>query len=83
MDEPGADEEPDPGTRRGFGGPRRAVEQLEQPIGILGLDAWPVVQPPGPTAKAERMLMATDVGTPIEGGSLEVVVAVTVTYRAR
>ncbi len=29
------------------------------------------------------MLMATDVGTPIEGGSLEVVVAVTVTYRAR
>ena len=29
------------------------------------------------------MLMATDIGTPIEGESLEIVVAVTVTYRAR
>jgi uncharacterized protein YggE len=40
-------------------------------------------QPPGPRPKAERMLMAADVATPVEAGSLEVAVAVTVTYRAR
>lgn len=39
--------------------------------------------PPGPRPKAERMMMAADVATPLEAGSLEVAVAVTVTYRAR
>jgi len=40
-------------------------------------------QPPGPRPKAERMMMATDAATPVEAGSLEIAVAVTVTYRAR
>lgn len=40
-------------------------------------------QPPGPRPKAERMMMAADVATPVEAGSLEIAVAVTVTYRAR
>ncbi len=38
-------------------------------------------QPPRPFAKAERMLMAADTATPVESGSLEVTVRVTVTYR--
>ncbi len=40
-------------------------------------------RPPGPFPKAERMAMAADVSTPVEGGTLEVAVTVTVTYRAR
>lgn len=41
-------------------------------------------RPPMPFAKAERMgLMAADASTPVEAGSLEVAVSVTVTYRAR
>ena len=41
-------------------------------------------RPPMPFAKAERMaLAAADVATPVEGGSLEVDVTVTVTFRAR
>src|SRR5688500_18614312 len=38
-------------------------------------------QPPRPFAKAQRMLMAADTATPVETGSLEVTVRVTVTYR--
>ena len=38
--------------------------------------------PPMPRMKAERMMLA-DSPTPIEAGSMEVVVGVTVTYRAR
>jgi uncharacterized protein YggE len=37
--------------------------------------------PPRPFAKAERMMMAADVSTPTESGSLEISVRVTVTYR--
>jgi uncharacterized protein YggE len=36
---------------------------------------------PGPWMKAERMSMAADVATPLEAGSQEVVVSVTVSYR--
>ena len=39
------------------------------------------IQPPRPFAKAERMMMAADVATPVESGSLEVTARVTVTYR--
>ena len=39
--------------------------------------------PPVPMPKAERMAMAADVPTPVEGGELEVAVSVTVTYRTR
>ena len=37
--------------------------------------------PPHPFAKAERMMMAADSSTPVESGSLEVAVRVTVVYR--
>jgi uncharacterized protein YggE len=37
--------------------------------------------PPHPFAKAERMMMAQDASTPVESGSLEVSVRVTVAYR--
>jgi uncharacterized protein YggE len=40
-------------------------------------------QPPIPYPKAERMALAADISTPVESGSLEVAVTVTVTYRAR
>jgi len=40
------------------------------------------VRPPGPVAKAERMAPAADPGTPVEAGTLEVAVTVSVTYRA-
>ena len=38
-------------------------------------------RPPMPLAKAERMALAADVATPVEAGTLEVAVSVTVTYR--
>ena len=41
------------------------------------------MRPPMPIAKAERMLLASDASTPVEAGSLEIVVTVSVTYRAR
>lgn len=37
--------------------------------------------PPHPFAKAERMMLAADVSTPVESGSLEVAVRVTVAFR--
>jgi uncharacterized protein YggE len=40
-------------------------------------------RPPMPLAKGERMAMAADVSTPVEAGTLEVSVTVTVTYRTR
>jgi uncharacterized protein YggE len=36
-----------------------------------------------PLAKGERMALAADLATPVEAGSLEVVVRVSVTYRTR
>jgi len=40
------------------------------------------IRPPGPVPKAERMALAADAATPVEAGTLEVVVNVGVTYRA-
>ena len=39
------------------------------------------VGPPIPVAKAERMMLASDTATPVEAGSTEISVTVTVTYR--
>jgi uncharacterized protein YggE len=39
------------------------------------------IPPPRPFMKAERMMMAADTSTPVESGSLEVAVRVTVAYR--
>lgn len=38
---------------------------------------------PLPHMKAERMMLAADTATPVEAGSMEISVTVTVTYRAR
>jgi uncharacterized protein YggE len=49
--------------------------------GVSDIEGQPV-RPPGPVAKAERMALAADAGTPVEAGTLEVAVTVSVTYRA-
>ena len=51
--------------------------------GVVDIVESAPVRPPIPMPKAERMAMAADVATPVEGGELEVAVSVTVTYRAR
>lgn len=52
-------------------------------VGVTEVVEGSAGQPPGPMGKAERMLASADIGTPIEGGSMEIAVGVTVTYRAR
>lgn len=51
--------------------------------GVTGIVEGVAVPPPGPRMKAERMMMAADVATPVEAGSQEVSVSVTVSYRTR
>jgi uncharacterized protein YggE len=68
---------------------RSRADVLAQAAGLTITGVAEVVegaagQPPGPRPKAERMLMAAaDVSTPVEAGSLEIAVGVTVTFRAR
>ena len=53
-------------------------------LGVTDVVEGDVARPPTPRHKAERMaLAAADVGTPVESGSMEIAVTVTVTYRAR
>jgi uncharacterized protein YggE len=53
-------------------------------VGVSDIVEGLADRPPMPFAKGERMaLMAADASTPVEAGSLEVAVSVTVTYRAR
>ncbi len=49
--------------------------------GVTGIVEGVAIPPPGPRMKAERMMMAADVATPVEAGSQEVSVSVTVSYR--
>lgn len=52
--------------------------------GVADIVEGALGRPPIPYPKAERMgLAAADVSTPVESGSLEVAVTVTVTYRTR
>lgn len=51
--------------------------------GVADIVEGGAVRPPTPFPKAERMMLAADVATPIEAGALEVAVSVSVTYRAR
>ena len=51
--------------------------------GVSAIVEGSAARPPMPFAKAERMALAADASTPVEAGSLEVAVTVTVTYRAR
>jgi uncharacterized protein YggE len=52
-------------------------------IGVSDILEGQAARPPMPFGKAERMAMAADAATPVEAGSLEVAVTVTVSYRAR
>jgi uncharacterized protein YggE len=51
--------------------------------GVIDILEGTPSRPPMPFAKAERIALAADVATPVEAGSLEVAVTVTVTYRTR
>jgi uncharacterized protein YggE len=67
---------------------RERAEDLAEAAGLTIVGVADIVEdgagrPPGPLAKAERMTLAADVATPVEAGSLEVIVRVTVTYRTR
>jgi hypothetical protein len=53
-------------------------------VGVADVVEGDVARPPVAGMKAERMMLASaDAGTPVEGGSMEIAVTVTVTYRAR
>jgi uncharacterized protein YggE len=53
-------------------------------VGVADVIEGDVARPPMPRHKAERMMLAAaDIGTPVESGSMEIAVTVTVTYRAR
>jgi uncharacterized protein len=52
-------------------------------VGVSDIVEGGTPSPPEPRYKAARMMMAEDASTPVEAGSMEVVVSVTVTYRAR
>jgi hypothetical protein len=65
---------------------RARADVLAEAAGLTITGVSSVVEGGGPTVpsprmKAERMMMAADVSTPIEGGTEEVAVTVTVTYR--
>jgi hypothetical protein len=72
--------------RRAMAQARSRADVLAEAAGVSIRGVSSVVedgsaQPPRPFAKAERMMMAADVATPVETGSLEITVRVTVTCR--
>lgn len=52
-------------------------------VGVTDIVEGSATVQPGPRFKAERMLMAADVATPVEAGASEIAVTVTVSYRVR
>jgi uncharacterized protein YggE len=52
-------------------------------VGVADIVDGPLALPPIPRMKAERMMLAADVATPLETGTTEIAVHVTVTYRVR
>jgi uncharacterized protein YggE len=50
--------------------------------GVLAIVEGPPAGAPGPRFKAERLAMAADVPTPVEAGSTDISVSVTVTFAA-
>jgi uncharacterized protein YggE len=51
--------------------------------GVSDIVEGGAMPPPSPFVKADRMMLAAEAATPVEAGALDVVVTVTVTYRAR
>lgn len=83
--------DPDPAEReariRAMAAARARADVLAEAAGLAIVGVSDIVEagaspPPMPRMKAERMMLA-DAATPVEAGSMEVVVGVTVTYRAR
>ncbi len=67
---------------------RARAEVLAEAAGLAITGVTDIVEgsparPPMPFPKGERMMMAADTSTPVEAGSMEVAVSVTVSYRAR
>lgn len=67
---------------------RQRADDLARAAGLTIAGVEDIVEdgagrPPMPFAKAERMALAADVATPVEAGSLEIAVRVSVTYRTR
>ena len=52
-------------------------------VGVSDIVEGGIASPPEPRYKAARMMVSEDASTPVEAGSLEIAVSVTVTYRAR
>ena len=52
-------------------------------FGVRDIVEGAAVLPADPRFKSERMLMAMDAATPVESGTTEIAVTVTVTYRTR
>lgn len=52
-------------------------------VGVSDVVEGAAARPPMPFAKAERMMLAADASTPVEAGSTEVAVSVSVTFRAQ
>ncbi len=52
-------------------------------VGVSDIVEGVAVAPPGPRYKADRMLAAAEAATPVQAGTTEIAVTVTVTYRAR
>jgi uncharacterized protein len=51
--------------------------------GVSDIVEGGAMPPPRPFGKADRMMLAAEAATPVEAGALDVVVTVTVSYRAR
>ena len=84
--------DPEPAERearmRAMAAARARADVLAEAAGLAIVGVSDIVEagpPPSPMprGKAERMMLAADVSTPVESGSMEVTVGVTVTYRAR
>ena len=73
---------------RAMGEARARAEVLAEAAGLAIVGVSDIVEglvasPPEPRYKPARMMVSEDASTPVEAGSLEIAVSVTVTYRAR
>ena len=84
--------DPEPAERearlRAMAAARARAEVLAEAAGLAIVGVSDIVEGGGPPVplprmKAERMMLAADAATPVEAGTLEISVNVTVTYRAR
>ena len=74
--------------QRAMAAARAKAEVLAEAAGLAIVGISEIVEGGGPSfplphLKAERMMLAADAATPVEAGSLEITVNVTVSYRAR